>query len=168
MPKKEIDVPQVQETLAETPAQKFERERMSRRAALRKIGITSGMAVFALFSVDDLARMVGKAMERRAGDNKIADQIAREFQQAGIARASGPSTTCQHCCNQFCYDQAGAIAAYCYCASHNGTGCASVYHTMMNNASYSYNQCYTQHCPDNGSAVCICETTPPSGCNPPS
>lgn len=50
------------------------------------------MATFALFSVDDLARMVGKAMQQRAGDNKVVEQIAKEFQQAGIALAGGNGT----------------------------------------------------------------------------
>ena len=48
------------------------------------------MAAFALFSMDDLARMVGKAMQQRAGDNRIAGQLAKEFQQAGIALADLP------------------------------------------------------------------------------
>jgi hypothetical protein len=70
--------------------ERVERERLARRAALRKIGMTTGMAVFAMFSVDDLARMVGQKMEQRSGDSKVADQIAREFQQAGIAMADSP------------------------------------------------------------------------------
>jgi|GEM_PF-1193828 len=77
---------------AKTALEKFEREQLTRRQALRKFGITSAMATFAMFSVDDLARMVGKAMEQRVGDNKIAGQIAQEFQQAGIALATTDST----------------------------------------------------------------------------
>ena len=75
----------------ETVKEKFERERLSRRQALKRLGMTSAMAAFALFSVDDLARMVGKAMQQRAGDNKVAEQVAQEFQQAGIAFAGGLS-----------------------------------------------------------------------------
>ena len=71
----------------ESAREQFERERMTRRQALKKFGMTSAMATFALFSVDDLARIVGKAMQQRAGDNKVAAQIAQEFQQAGIALA---------------------------------------------------------------------------------
>jgi hypothetical protein len=55
--------------------------------------MTASMAAFAMFSVDDLAHIVGKAMEQRAGDNKVVTQIAQEFQQAGIALASGASNT---------------------------------------------------------------------------
>ncbi len=86
----------------------FERGRLSRRQALKKLGMTSAMATFALFSVDDLARMVGKAMEQRVADNKVAEQVAKEFQQAGIALAGGQGlymndpcsgTTSQDCNN---------------------------------------------------------------------
>ncbi len=79
------------EAVPETAKEKFERERLSRRQALKKFGMTSAMATLGLFSVDDLARMVGKAMQQRAGDNKVAEQVAKEFQQAGVAFASGPS-----------------------------------------------------------------------------
>lgn len=75
----------------ETAKEKFERERLSRRQALKRFGMTSAMATFAMFSVDDLARMVGKAMQQRAGDNKIAAQLAQEFQNAGAAFADGTS-----------------------------------------------------------------------------
>ena len=72
-------------TEPETAKQKFERERMTRRQALKRFGMTSAMATFALFSVDDLARMVGGAMERQARNSKIAAQVAEEFQHSGIA-----------------------------------------------------------------------------------
>ncbi len=75
----------------ETDKERFERERLSRRQALKKFGMTAGMATFAMFSVDDLARMVGKSMQQRAGDNKVAGQIAQEFQEAGVALAVGPA-----------------------------------------------------------------------------
>lgn len=74
----------------EANKQQFERERFSRRQALKKFGMTSAMATFAMFSVDDLAHIVGKAMQQRAGDNRIAGQIAQEFQQAGVAFAKPP------------------------------------------------------------------------------
>jgi len=75
----------------ETQRERFERERLSRRQALKRFGMTSAMATFALFSVDDLARMVGKAVEQRAADNKVVEQVAKEFQKAGIAMADlGP------------------------------------------------------------------------------
>lgn len=82
------DIPAGAPALAETALEKFEREQLSRRQALKRFGMTSAMATFALFNVDDLARMVGKAMQQRAGDNKVVEQVAKEFQQAGIALAA--------------------------------------------------------------------------------
>ena len=69
-------------------AQRVEQEKMTRRAALRKLGFGAGMAAFALLGVDDLARMVGQRMERMAGDNKVAEQVAKEFQGMGVALAT--------------------------------------------------------------------------------
>ena len=101
----------------ETAKQKFERERLTRRQALKRFGLTSAMTAFALFSVDDLARMVGAAMERQAKNSKIAEQVAQEFQSAGIAIGAvrpasgssitpndvyGKSCTCQPYCNGNC------------------------------------------------------------------
>jgi hypothetical protein len=111
--------------------ERVERERLARRAALRKIGMTTGMAVFAMFSVDDLARMVGQKMEQRAGDSKVADQIAKEFSEAGIALANGPSCGCQPGCGcggcigtaELC--QCGCLTAYNDCAGSPPPGCAN-------------------------------------------
>ncbi len=89
--------------------ERFERGQVSRRAALKKMGITTGMAVFALFSVDDLARMVGREMERRERDSRVAEQIAREFSEAGIAMAAGPSVCCHN----------GPNGGSCTCCSGN-------------------------------------------------
>jgi len=72
-------------------ARQVEQAKISRRAALRKLGFGAGMAAFSLFGVDDFARLVGKRMERMAGDNKVAGQVAKEFQSAGIAFAGWPS-----------------------------------------------------------------------------
>lgn len=82
------DAPEMAPT--ETAKEKFERERLTRRQALKRFGMTSAMATFALFSVDDLARMVGGAMERQARNSKIATQVAKEFQHSGIALGAEP------------------------------------------------------------------------------
>ena len=87
----ESDEQEITAAPAETERERFERERLSRRQALKRLGMTSAMATFAMFSVDDLARMVGKAMQQRAGDNKVAGQIAQEFQKAGAVMAWGAS-----------------------------------------------------------------------------
>lgn len=66
---------------------KYEAEKMTRRAALRKLGITSGMAFFSLFAVDDLARMAIKKMRQDEATRGIAETVAREFNDSGIALA---------------------------------------------------------------------------------
>ena len=110
------DGPETAPAETETAKQKFERERLTRRQALKRFGMTSAMTAFALFSVDDLARMVGAAMERQAKNSKIAEQVAKEFQSAGIAMAApyysstcGGATDCTDCqnyirtsCNKVC------------------------------------------------------------------
>ncbi len=68
---------------------KVEQERLTRRAALRKMGYTSGIAMFSLFAVDDLARMAIKKMEQHKETRQIAEAVAREFKNSGIALA-GP------------------------------------------------------------------------------
>lgn len=72
---------------------KFEAEKMTRRAALRKLGITSGMAFFSLFAVDDLARVAIKRMRQNEATRDIAETVAKEFQNAGIAFADDPPVT---------------------------------------------------------------------------
>ena len=109
------------ETMDADTARQVEQAKISRRAALRKLGFGAGMAAFSLLGVDDIARLVGKRLERMAGDNKVAGQVAKEFQSAGIAFAGGPSWAgcdtcydncvapkyyrCQPCFNIFCTGQ---------------------------------------------------------------
>lgn len=69
----------------ETAHLKFEFERMTRRTALRKLGINSGMAFFALFAVDDLVRVAIKRMRQNEATRDIAETVAREFKDSGIA-----------------------------------------------------------------------------------
>ena len=69
-------------------ARRVEQAKISRRAALRKLGFGAGLAAFSMLGVDDFARMVGKRLERMAGDNKTASAVAKEFQQSGIALAA--------------------------------------------------------------------------------
>ena len=122
---------------AETAKEKFERERLSRRQALKKMAIEAleRRALFALFSVDDLARMVGKAMQQRAADNKIAERIAEELHSTGVAQAAYGvqeillncaryGVNCPNCCAQvkdICtglgYDFATCTAAQLNCVS---------------------------------------------------
>lgn len=68
-------------------ARKFEREQLTRRQAIRKLGFGAGAAAFFALSTDDLTHMVGKELQKSAGDNKIANQVAKELNNAGIASA---------------------------------------------------------------------------------
>ena len=167
-------------------ALRVEQEKMTRRAALRKFGFGAGLAAFSLLGVDDIARMVGKRMERMAGDNKVAGQIAKEFQGAGIAFAAGPSyggggggnpgcgsppSTCQHCANQMHLDN-------CYCVdTYGGNGLGSnpnptLYTHCINQMQYNYEGCSNCWCapnqypsPSNPFCPPTSSQQPPQGCN---
>lgn len=105
-PNTDSDTAEQSETMDLATAQRVEQEKMTRRAALRKLGFGAGVAAFGLLGVDDFARMVGQRLERMAGDSKVAAQVAKEFQSAGIALASIPyypysqTPCCSHCTNQ--------------------------------------------------------------------
>ena len=127
MPENEVPTEQtraepVAAPAGETKAQKLEREQLSRRAALRKLGYTSVLSVFALFSVDDLARMVGKAMEQKARDSEVAEVVARELQQDGVTSAATTATFPYGVCNTFQNTGVGCNACnnerYNYCIAH--------------------------------------------------
>lgn len=75
----------------EKSLEQVEKEQFTRRQALRKFGFGAGLSAFMLLGVDDLARMVGDRMQRMNSDNKVANQLAKEFQSAGIAFAGSPS-----------------------------------------------------------------------------
>ena len=72
---------------------RLERDKITRRAALAKMGIRSAAAVFAAFTVDDLARVVTQKMAQNAHDNQIVNAVAEEFKNAGVAFADLPDTT---------------------------------------------------------------------------
>ncbi len=65
----------------------FEKEKLSRRQALARIGFQAGAAAIAALTADELLRKVGKEMQRRASDNKVAQQVAKELEQSGVASA---------------------------------------------------------------------------------
>ncbi len=90
----------------ETAREKFEEARLSRRAALRKMGLTTGMAFFGLFAVDDLARIAIKQMEQHKETRQVAETVAKEFKTAGIAFADAGSITLSSACGR-CYTEAG-------------------------------------------------------------
>lgn len=96
-------VEEVELTAAQKLAQ-FEKEKLSRRQALARFGFQAGAAAVAALTADDLLRKVGKEMQRRAGDNKVAQQVAKEFERAGIASAAIPDICPPGCCDN-CYCQ---------------------------------------------------------------
>jgi hypothetical protein len=145
-----ISIESAPETALETAKEKFERERLTRRQALKRFGMTAGMAAFAMFSVDDLAHIVGSAMKQRAGDNKVAAQIAQEFQQAGVAFADPSGTPCSHCLAQYGVDTQNVISARDVCLLNGSTMdyCnKTIVCPGVNNATYNYNGCCAAHCP---------------------
>jgi len=86
-------------TINQKSVEQVEQERLTRRAALRKLGFGAGLSAFMLLGVDDLARMVGTKMAQMGTDNKVAGQIAKEFQAAGVAlaNASASGSPCSGC-----------------------------------------------------------------------
>lgn len=123
--------------------EQFEQDKLTRRAALRKLGFGAGLSAFALLGVDDLARMVGRELEKRAGDNAVAGEVAREFQKAGVASASpDPSgDPCQDCWNHFVCQ-----IAYCDCfgdPNNNLTPCKQ-------QANSDFKHCTDVHCGQQG------------------
>ncbi len=102
---------------------KFEAEKMSRRAALARVGLRFGAVALAALTVDDLARLAGDELRRRADGNQTVEQVARELQQAGVAFAArthpwdggtpGPTNGCgsqtvaNYCGYYFCYPEDG-------------------------------------------------------------
>ena len=78
---------------------KHEAEKMSRRAVLAKVGLRFGLAALAAFSVDDLARQATAAIALRAKDNAVAQQVAKEFRNAGVAFATDSKTATKLACD---------------------------------------------------------------------
>ena len=69
-----------------------EAAKMTRRAALAKIGLRGGMAIFAAFSIDDLARKAATVLSQQGRDNKVVDEVARQMHNAGVSFAAVPPT----------------------------------------------------------------------------
>ncbi len=110
---------------------KFEAEKLTRRSALKKFGITSGMALFGMFAADDLARMVIKKMEEHEATRQIAETVAHEFKNAGIAFADSSSwpdcrqdtfPACWKCCDDYATNQSAL--------EHNMHQCSVQGHTF--------------------------------------
>jgi len=59
----------------------------TRRAALRKIGITTGAALFGMLAGDDLVRAVAAGVKRSHSNSLVANFIVKEFSDSGVAFA---------------------------------------------------------------------------------
>ncbi|WP_395089076.1 hypothetical protein [Armatimonas sp.] len=140
----------VELTAAEKLAQ-FEKEKLSRRQALARFGFQAGAAAVAALTADDLLRKVGKEMQRRAGDNKIALQVAKEFQEAGIAFATPP--TCEDCCTKYWSDYLACTQALTTCLANAGSNTTAVDACIAadiacRRTAYSvFTDCYHSRCP---------------------
>jgi hypothetical protein len=88
----------------------YEQQAMTRRQALGRLGFLAGAAAVAALSVDDLVRLAGREMEKRAGDNKLARKVAQEFSNAGVALAVPPSACGGPACSGNC---SGTARYYC-------------------------------------------------------
>ncbi len=62
---------------------KLAQEKMSRRAALRRIGMVGGMTVLGVLSIDELARVSSSRLEQY----ELTRGIAKDFRKAGVAFA---------------------------------------------------------------------------------
>ena len=67
---------------------KREADKVTRRAALAKVGMRTGMAIFAAFSVDDLAQKTATVLSQRSQDNAVVEKMTRELRGAGVAFAA--------------------------------------------------------------------------------
>jgi hypothetical protein len=78
--------------------EKLEADKMTRRSALRKMGLTSGAVFGMFFAVDDLARLAIKKLEEHRATREIANSVAHDFRNVGIAfGVTGQQLACSGC-----------------------------------------------------------------------
>lgn len=78
-------------TVEERRAQ-WEAEKLTRRQSLARFGFLAGAACVAALTADELTRKVGEELSKRAGDNQVAQKVASEFKNAGVAFAGACQT----------------------------------------------------------------------------
>lgn len=83
----EMEPQRTEQHEAQAAPTEFESACMTRRQALRRIGLTTGIALFTLTSADDLARMAVAKLKTHHETRGIADKVARELRSAGVAFA---------------------------------------------------------------------------------
>jgi len=67
---------------------RFEEQRMTRRAALRRFGMVAGIGAFHMLSVDDLARACLSRLHEHEFTREVADTLAAELGNSGMAVAA--------------------------------------------------------------------------------
>lgn len=146
-------------TINQKSVEQVEQERLTRRTALRKLGFGAGLSAFMLLGVDDLARMVGTKMVQTAHDNKTAEQIAREFQSAGVAMADtsasgtggGVNPACQKCMDTKSVQKNACTGALNACIDYTNTGhgnaedCTNAYPACLAGATCIAADCLKQN-----------------------
>ena len=126
---------------------KHEAEKMSRRAVLAKVGLRFGAAVIAAMSVDDLTRAVTKSIARSNRDSAVAQQVANEFKNAGVAFAA--DRICAHCTSQYDMDIESCKQFYQGCINTPGADtsvCDKNYYQCSNDTTYARDTCIAKHC----------------------
>lgn len=80
-----------------TTHEQFEQERVTRRAMLRRLGLTAGASLFGLMAADDIVRAALTRMQQTEALRGVANTVAVEFRNAGVAFAQtsgGGPTIC--------------------------------------------------------------------------
>lgn len=130
-----VGTPAIEQPLDDVQAarKRFEQQKMTRRQALRKMGVMSATAVIGVLTIDDLARISAAKMQEHKATKAIGDSLAKEFGAAGVAFADASSPTSSDQCNPDggppvdCLD--AAERAHCYCvqdAKDSNPECASI------------------------------------------
>jgi len=70
-----------------TSADALAQEKLTRRAALRRIGMTGAMTVLGVLSIDELARVAAKKLD----EHEMTRGLAKDFRDAGVAFADTTS-----------------------------------------------------------------------------
>lgn len=120
------------ETRVTEAREKFEAAKLTRRQALSKVGLRFGAAALFALSIDDLARVAAAKLQEHAGDNRIANEVAREFKNAGVAFADpsgrppcsnctteGPDGSTILCGATYCAKRMNCVQIYCAGGSLN-------------------------------------------------
>jgi hypothetical protein len=126
------------ELTAAEKLEQFEKEKLTRRQALARFGFQAGATLVATLTADDLLRAVGKEMKQRAGDNKVAQQVAKELSNAGMVSAVDISQI------KRCQNARDGEAAVCWAAKQSCGYipiCWTIYNNCMADVETHYQDC---------------------------